>query len=132
MRGTWQTTSGGSGWLPLLAVVAVVVVLSSGAAASVSEFAVVLLAVVGGVVALAVAAGTWLLVRMHRRGAFAPVISYQPQPQALPAAEPHRAVAAPQELHIHLHGSETEQARQIAAIRQTGYQAWEQREHNER
>jgi hypothetical protein len=122
-------TVGGGGWL--LAIVAGVVLLaSSGAAAAISEFVTILLAVAGGVVALVLTAGAWLLVRMHRRGAFAPVVSWRPQ--ELPAPEPRRAVAAPQELHIHLHGSETEQARQIAAIRQAGYQAWEQREHNER
>ena len=123
MRGTWQTTdSGGAGWL--LAIVAVVVVLAgSGAAAAISEFVTVVLAVAGGVVVLVIALGTWLLVRMHRRGDFAPVVR---QPQALPAPEPRRAV--PQQLHVHLHGTEAEQARQIEAIRQVGYQVWQQRE----
>lgn len=106
MRGTWQTTGGdGRGWLALFAVVAIVVLLAGGGAvAAVSEFVLVLVAAIGGLVLLLLAAGIWWLWRMHRRGGFAPIVSYQPQ--ALPAPERKAAppVQPPQQVTNNFYG----------------------------
>ena len=115
MRGTWQTTDdSGKGWVLLLGAAAVVA-LASGAAAAISEVTVILLAAAGGVVVLLLALGGWWLLRMHRRGDFAPVVRWQPQ--ALPAPEPRRSVPvqAPPQITNNFYGySAAEVARAVA------------------
>ena len=135
MRGTWQTTSGGSGGVALAVVIAAIVLAGTGAASAIASavVTVVIIAAVCGV--LAVAAAVWLTGRNRKQAArvgaelvqrrqtrpdqparpIALQAVVQPPPGSRPRLEETSkpALEPGRELHLHFHGMSADQ---IAAV----------------
>jgi hypothetical protein len=122
MHGTWKTTGDGGGGSILGALVLGVVILGGGGIAAgiaegVAESVHALLIIFAGLVAI-VAGGIWLVIWRLRRGPEAPCgtragrQAFERQAVALHEAQ-KPAIAAPQQLHVHLHGYDEDRAAQI-------------------
>jgi hypothetical protein len=111
MRGTWQTESSSSGIGPVVVLIAaavLIVAIAGPVAAAVAEIVRLVLISAAVLVGLAAVAGvTALALRARRRRAYGgrPVSMPAPAPwQAIQSRTERRALPAPREVHIHLHG----------------------------
>jgi hypothetical protein len=125
MRGTWQTTSGGSGGVALAVVIAAIVLAGSGAASAIAS----------AVVTVVIIAAVWLTGRNRKQAArvgaelvqrrrtrpdqparpIALQAVVQPPPGSRPRLEETSkpALEPGRELHLHFHGMSADQ---IAAV----------------
>lgn len=67
MRGTWQTTDGGSSGGVIVAVIVALIVVGSGAASAMARALVTILIIIGSIIGLAVLGGiAWLIWRARQ------------------------------------------------------------------
>ncbi len=129
MRGTWQTTSGGSGGAAIAVIVALVLIGSGALTAIMHALAVLLIAaaIAVPVTAVSLIALAAIRTRSDRRGRPDGPVWVSREPPGLrprlevphkPAIEPPRELGAPEvHHHLHLHGLTPEQIGEIIARR---------------
>jgi hypothetical protein len=119
MRGTWQTTDGGSGGGLVLAVIAAAVLIGSGAASAITSAIVTIIIITGCTIAAVTIAGIGVLVyrvRSERRGApngAQPVYELHPEIRHGVSNLSRPAVEPPREIHLHFHGADPDRAAAI-------------------
>ena len=115
-NGTWQTTGSSGGLLvPAVCVGAGVLLASGGAVAAVAGFLTSLVEVLGAVAVALIALVVLVAVLAYRRGwrpSLNPVVAYTPLPEPV-TTRAARALPAPQQLHIHFHGLDADQAAEV-------------------